>query len=1041
MHPAFSGVAGTYDGEVVPVITMVGSDDGTYSKFTYNVSGQVSRITHYASDSNPASDNHEDAHTVFNYAAADDATRLSETHVAAENWTGVNGVPAEVVTQYGIEGDAHTLSVVNDPNGTVYKELYGTGWQRGLTVQSQVWSGGSQQKVTTTAWMQDNTNANYQTNPRVTETNVIDSASNHSRTTIAYNTFTLPSGASCSLPADVDEYEANATTVARRTHTDYNLDTNYLNVNARLIGLPQAKFLYEGTSTLKAKSTYVYDWGGEYLQNPSAASTQHGGGYSTDFVVGRGNLVDVLRWDVTDPTNSAKALESKMGYDIDGSVVFARDALNHQNSISYGDSFSDGNNNRHTFAYPATVTDADGNSSYLQYNYDFGAKTRAQGPPPAGQSQGAIQTIGYDDAARVKRLTNANTGAYTHYVYGPNYVQSYSTVNTVAANFSDADLYAIQVFDGAGRVIGAANYHPGSAGGFSMVNTIYDLMGRAVKQSNPGEINGSWVPSGDDAAGLLYTQQTYDWKGRPLVTTNTDGTQKYVSYTACGCAGSEVTTLTDEVGRQQKIYSDVFGRTAKTEVLNWDSSVYSTTVNTYNARDQVSLVRQYQGTDQTSVYQDTTMSYDGYGRLQFRHVPEQSASTATTYAYNADDTLYSVTDGRGAIATYGYNNRHLVTGISYSVPYGVGTTPNVSFGYDAAGNRTSMTDGLGSVSYNYDQLSRLTSEGRYFNTLGQSFTVSYQYNLANELTVMSDPFGATLNYAYDSTARLNSVNGSGYGSVTQFASNMKYRAWGGLKGVNYDSIRSLTINYNSRMNPTLFGVGGQYYTVGSEYQYYADGRISYSRDLTDGKFDRSYSYDHITRLTSSFSGSEARGVSVSDGPYRQTYDYDSWGNLTRRTGRDWSHNSSPVSFTYDSSTNRNSGWQYDAEGNVIGQGTLHYSFDANGQQVGSSQTGGSAVSEDFDGDGRRVRKTYPGWVGYTLRSTALNGAVVAELNSQGQPWRRYIYANGQVLAELDDVYHQVGWVHRSPSNNSEFASGSGSIGGLRANEYDPLAHN
>src|SRR5260370_27495721 len=151
-------------------------------------------------------------------------------------------------------------------------------------------------------------------------------------------------------------------------------------------------------------------------------------------------------------------------------------------------------------------------------------------------------------------------------------------------------------------------------------------MGRAVKQSNPTEVNNSWTPVGDDAIGIFYTQQTYDWKGRPLVTTNTDGTQKYASYTACGCAGSEVTTLTDEVGRQQKVYSDVLGRTAKTEVLNWDSTVYSTTSNTYNARDQVILVRQYQGADTSGTYQDTSLTYDGYGRLLTRHVPEQNAS-------------------------------------------------------------------------------------------------------------------------------------------------------------------------------------------------------------------------------------------------------------------------------------------------------------------------------------------------------------------------------------------------------------------------------
>src|ERR1700704_1643988 len=112
-----------------------------------------------------------------------------------------------------------------------------------------------------------------------------------------------------------------------------------------------------------------------------------------------------------------------------------------------------------------------------------------------------------------------------------------------------------------------------------------------------------------------------------------------------------------------------------------------------------------------------------------------------------------------------------------------------------------MSDGLGLVSYNYDSLSRLTSESRTFNGIG-TYALSYQYNLANELTSIVDPFGATLNYGFDSTGRLNSVSGSGYSAVNQFAYNMQYRAWGGLKAATYDSTRRLAISYNSRMNPT-----------------------------------------------------------------------------------------------------------------------------------------------------------------------------------------------------------------------------------------------
>ena len=168
------------------------------------------------------------------------------------------------------------------------------------------------------------------------------------------------------------------------------------------------------------------------------------------------------------------------------------------------------------------MTDAGGFSSFVQYNFDFGAKTRMQGPPPAGQPQGAIQLFAHDSAARLLQVTTQNNGAYTRYVYGAYWTQSFSTVNSIAD-----ESYAIRLFDGVGRVFGAATFHPGSTGGYSAQNTVYDLMGRAKQQSNPTEIAGNWVPAGDDAAGWIYRQQTYDWQGRPLVTTNQDGTQKY----------------------------------------------------------------------------------------------------------------------------------------------------------------------------------------------------------------------------------------------------------------------------------------------------------------------------------------------------------------------------------------------------------------------------------------------------------------------------------------------------------------------------------
>src|SRR6267378_1025474 len=79
----------------------------------------------------------------------------------------------------------------------------------------------------------------------------------------------------------------------------------------------------------------------------------------------------------------------------------------------------------------------------------------------------------------------------------------------------------------------------------------------------------------------------------------------------------------------------------------------------------------------------------------------------------------------------------------------------------------SMNDGLGSTTYSYDQLSRLTSETRYFSALSSSATggnygISYQYNLANELTSITDPFGAQMGYNRDAVGRVASVTGAGF---------------------------------------------------------------------------------------------------------------------------------------------------------------------------------------------------------------------------------------------------------------------------------------
>ena len=1071
MQPTLASVVSTYGGESIPVLKMVGFDDGTYTKFLYNGNGQVERVTQYASDSNPLTDNHPRSYTDFDYnSATNDCPRLDATRVWTENWTGFNGVPTEVTTQFGVEGDKHTVSVGGDPNGTVYKERYGSAgaspaWQRGLTLESEVWSGGVQQKLSTIAWTQDNPSVNYKTNPRVTQT-IVSDGSNVRKTTIDYS---VAAYAQFGLPYFVTEYAADGQTELRRIYRDYNLSQQYL--DRRIIGLVSAMHLTDAGG-YQSKITYGYDDPAR-LSGEANTATMHDQSYNPTLTV-RGNATSISRWDVTDINNATKALTTYLNYNSPGSVISSTDPAGHANQVSYNDSFSDGNNARNTFAYPTTLTDADSFSSSVEYNFDFGAKTRVEGPPPANQSQGAIQIFAYDDAARIKRVTTANNGAYQRFVYGPDYVLAYSTVNNIAD-----EAYAGSFFDGAGRVRATSSNHPGSVGGYSARHTTYDAMGRAVKQSNPTETNALWVPGGDDAAGWLYTQQTYDWQGRPLITTNTDGTTKEASYSGCGCAGGAVVTMTDEAGRRQKVYSDIFGRSAKTEVLNWDGSVYSATTNTYNQRDQVTFTKAYQGQATSDgacpsgICQQSAMTYDGYGRLETQHRPEQQvdpnnpeSTDHTTWKYFKDDTIERVTDARGASATYAYNRRQLVIGITYNAPSNITPTAPTTIEHDAAGNRLLMTDGMGRTDYQYDALSQLESETRQFSGVG-SYTLSYQHTLSESVKKITDPFGVVINYGYDNSGRLNGVTGIG-GSVSSYATNMQYRAWGDLKGLTYGNGHTLAFNYNNRLQKSLFEIKSSAGAtlMGTEYQYTSqapnnltnDGRVKYARDLNQGgKLDRFYKYDHVGRLSQGVTGAEARymkdhGVenwNFIDGPYWQVYGYDAWDNYSYRSWRGWEpdpmapgrYNPTREYYFASYANGRNTAWQYDAEGNSVSTSGVGEAFTYSYNSVGGLASATKATANRsvfYDGDGLKMKQVENGITTHYLRSSALDGAVVAELNGTGALLRSYVYADSEEpLVKQEN--NQARWYYRDPINSRIATADASGASALTGNvEFDPL---
>jgi hypothetical protein len=211
------------------------------------------------------------------------------------------------------------------------------------------------------------------------------------------------------------------------------------------------------------------------------------------------------------------------------------------------------------------------------------------------------------------------------------------------------------------------------------------------------------------------------------------------------------------------------------------------------------------------------------------------------------------------------------------------------------------------------------------------------------------------------------------------------------------------------------------------YDYFADGQLRFSSEALNHRFDRSYAYDHAARITQALSGAEARGEpTTNDRPYKQTFTYDGFSHLTDRNSNIWS---SFYSTSDSYSSDRHTGWDYDADGRLLNNAEIQYAYDAAGR-VTNVQTEGSTTLS-MDGEGRQVKSVTVAYdestqtnmttIKFYVRSTVLGGQVLTELTVNGVKDRTFIYAGGAVLAWQEANFYggpRVVWEHRDPSEAS-----------------------
>jgi len=1135
-------VIGPLNGHSLKVLDKITYLDGSSTKFTYNGYGQVYKVANIAADS-PSHELNSTELDLETPTTSTDVPRFTSTSTTTEKFN--DGSPSTVTVtntapsaaaNYSLPGSISInssvvkVAVASHPN-QLYTRIHfgGSGWKEGLVLATEDCTDtgstcDTRERWSWTDYTQDNTGLSFILNPRVIETRVGD-GTNVKKTTISYRYDTPTSSYLYGLPETVTI--GDLSTVLKTQTTTYNLNSDY--TSRRIIGLPSETKLWEGTSsgTLMSKVTFDYDVGGytgtgqsltDATQHCTTTSSSCTTAYGTGFTY-RGNQTSVKRWDAAAPTSEGSAVESTVVYNIAGSPISKTTPWNGTSyrtvSIGYTDVWNDGVS-RTTYAYPTSITDPNSQSSTVKYRFDIGANVEATSPAPHNQTHGKKTKRVYDTYGRLQRdsvFVDTAEQSYTRYVYpdnNGNQLQVFTTLIDDPESTSGPDtadeVMTETFFDGAGRPLRTRTPHPGSIGEWSATKTEYDILGRVIGQSVPTEVSVSgstWAPAGDDSAGYKMTYQEYDWMGRVVRKINTDGnpaasendSDVFISYSSCGCAGGLETTIegekvprTDTSGtarRKQKLYQDPLGRTTKVETFGWDGiAVYSTLAKTYNGRDQVTLSRQHVGTT-SGGYQDTIISFDGHGRVYQSHRPEQrdgSTLKYTTYTYYPDDSIQSMTDGRGVVTNYEYNSRGLVTDMSWNVgSTGVTDVTDVEFEYDNVGNRTSMVDGLGEVTYAYDSLSRLTSELREFNdTLANApesnngFKLEYTYHIGGGLKSVTDPYGDAINYAYDQTARLDAVTGSSFGGVTTYAQNPEYRAWGGLKHLEYGNAIEADITFDSAMRPATFNLqkSGNDPVMEKAYQYYPDGKLKFVDDEVNGIFDRLQTFDHLGRIVAAKSSTEASGTPVTTDldtnlPYRQSYDFNAFGNLTQRDnlhwGTDyWDNRLSNLSYTYENNRVTNANWAYDWDGRVIQtSGPDDWSsitYDARGMLKTLHSYHPTITTRHYDGYGREGKRERSVWVEnetppnfgewqeeddeYFIRSSVLGGAVVTETGPTGKKKQTFVYAAGAKIASQTEhvyestTYKNVRFQHLDASGMSRRWSNTSGIAFADTGDYE-----
>ena len=498
---------------------------------------------------------------------------------------------------------------------------------------------------------------------------------------------------------------------------------------------------------------------------------------------------------------------------------------------------------------------------------------------------------------------------------------------------TDTSVVTIQEFDQRGVLTNTRNPAGATTQTYGRLSIPADGLSYEAT-SNP------FLSSTDPTIG--WTVRTYDTSNRLTAVEHFSGapppcpfTGSSTPTTCSGTAGPDslqtttydgyVSTDSDEAGVARTYTADGFGRLHSVQ----EGCTGCQTTYTYDYGDRLATV--------TQGSQTRTFTYDSLGRLAGAQNPE---SGSTTFTYDNNANVKSKQTPIGTVS-YNYDDLNRITTQTY-----LDSTPPVTYCYDgittAAGcsgsptgallkDRLTMVQNSKSVALfsEYDEVGQVIQSRQ--TTGSQTFSFTYGYNRLGGLQTLTYPSGRTVTMGFDNAGRITAVTNQATG--LQYASAVTYAPNDVVSGVRLGNGLTESTTFNTRFQPTQIKAANLL-TLALTYGSANNGNLASQTIVRpSGTWMQTYNYDGVNRLVCANEVGGAASLTCGTGTpnWWLTFGYDGWGN--HWLSNDPNGAGIPISpFTPKSQTD------YDGSNHLLTDSAL-FDTAGNQKQIGGFQFG------------------------------------------------------------------------------------------------------